>query len=235
MPLAKLSAALEVVDWKKNVSTFLADSKSAQALAEANLRIAIWTRQFETADHGNPALCFVREMQVAGQHVAVLISLSLYKPAAGSIRSMLESALYYSYFRCHPAELETLARGDGFYLEKREILDFHRDHTLNFVELQQKLGVISRMERWYGNVSSLVHGHIPGAWIEHKSVAEIKPIKATQDLAVKTFVEGESIVHRFFLCTVGKQLWDGFSIHAKKQLLAGLHGDEKKSLKLDPA
>jgi hypothetical protein len=123
----------------------------------------------------------------------------------------------------------------GYYLEKKEVLDFHKEHTLEFAELQQKLGVIARMEKWYGRVSSLVHGHVPGAWIEHTSVAEIKPIKATQDLAIETFVEGVDIIHRFFLCTAGRQLWDSFSTDAKKKLLSGLHGDEKKALKLDSA
>jgi hypothetical protein len=174
-------------------------------------------------------------MQVAGQHVAVLIALSLYKPAAGSIRSVLETALYYSYFRTHFSELETLARGTGYYLEKKEVLDFHKEHTFQFVERQQKLGVVSRLESWYGRISSLVHGHIPGAWVEHESVSEIAPIKATQDLAVKMFQEGVEIVHRFLLCTVAHQLWDSFSVEAKKQLLSRLHGDEKKILRLDAA
>jgi hypothetical protein len=235
MPISKLGSALNAVDWKGNIAALLSDTKAAEQLAHANLQIAIWSRQFEDVDKGNPALCFIREMQVASQHVAVLVALSLYKPAAGCMRSMLETALYYSYFRTHPAELETLARSTGYYPEKREILDFHKEHTPSFPELQQKLGVISRMDKWYGTVSSLVHGQIPGAWIEHKSVAEIKPIKATQDLAISTFAEGADIVRRIFLCTAGRQLWDGFSSEAKKQLLANLHGDEKKSLNLDSA
>jgi hypothetical protein len=235
MPVAKLEAAIATVDWKKNIATFVADKASAEMLSAANLRIAIWSRQLENTDSGNPALCFIREMQIAGQHVAILVALSLYKPAAGSIRSVLETALYYSYFRTHFSELETLARGTGYYLEKKEVLEFHKQHTFLFSDRQQKLGVLSRLEGWYGRVSSLVHGHIPGAWIDHKSISEIQSIKTTQDLAVKMFVEGVDIVHRFFLCTVAQQLWDGFSTEAKKQLLSGLHGDEKKVLKLDAA
>lgn len=235
MPLSKFTTAIVAVDWKKNISTFLADKKSAEALSAANLKLAIWARQLESSDTGNPALGFIREMQAAGQHVAVLVALSLYKPAAGSIRSAIETALYYSYFRSHFAELETLARASGYYLEKKEVLDFHKEHTFLFAERQQKLGVLSRMESWYGRISSLVHGHIPGVWIEHKSVSEIGPIKSTQDLAIGMFEEGVDIIHQFFLCTVAQQLWDSFSSDAKKQLLSGLHGDEKKILKLNSA
>lgn len=235
MPLVKLKEALAAVDWAKNIDTFISDAKAAQKLADVNLKLAIWAAQLENADKGNAALCFVREMQIAGQLVAVLVSLSLYKPAASSMRSALETALYYSYFRTHPSELETLVRKTGYYLEKREVIEFHKAHTARFSDLQKALGVLSRLDKWYGNVSSLVHGHLPGAWIEHKSVAEIKPIKATQDLAVATFAEGGDIINRFLLCTVAQQLWDAFSSSAKKQLLSGLHGDEKKILKLDAA
>lgn len=235
MPVDKLKAALVAIDWKKNINVFLADAKASQELASANLRLAIWSRQFENADPENPALSFVREMQIAGLHVAVLIALSLYKPAAASIRAVVETALYYSYFRTHPAELETLVRGTGFYIDKRVVVEFHKQHTADFNENQQALGFVSRLEKWYGEISSVVHGQLPGAWIEHKPIEQIKPIKVTQDLAVKAFVESVWLVHRLFLCTVGKQLWDSFTPSAKKELLAGLHGNIKKSLHLDSA
>ena len=66
MPLSKLKTALAAVDWKGNIESLMADTKSADRLASANLQLAIWSRQFESADVRNPALCFVREMQVAG-------------------------------------------------------------------------------------------------------------------------------------------------------------------------
>lgn len=235
MAADKLAAALDAVDWKQNVTEFFQDAEIAEALAKANLRLAVWAKQFETIDKDNPALCFVREMQVAGQHVAVLTALSLYKPAAASMRTMLETALYYSYFRTHHSELETIVRVSNFYVEKKDLLDYHKKHTVDFIDLQAKLGILSRLESWYGKVSAVIHGQIPGAWVEHKSVAEIKHIKSTQDVVITTFVEGEEIVHRLFLCTVGRVLWNGFSSTAKKNLLSGLHGDLKTALGLDSA
>lgn len=235
MPLEKLNSALSKIDWHANIATLVADTQPGNSLASANLRLAIWAKQFEEADRDNPALCFIREMQVAGQYVAVLIALSLYKPAAGSIRSVLETGLYYTYFRNHLVELHTQARGGSYYLEKRELMEFHKIHTPMFVELQQKLGVISRLEKWYGQISALVHGQIPGVWVDHHSVSEIKPIKATQDIAIESFVEGVEILHRMFLCSTGRELWDSFASDAKKQLLTGMHGDLKKALLLDSA
>lgn len=235
MAVDKLAAALHAVQWSTNVNAFINDADAAATVASANLRIAIWARQFENADKGNPALCFVREMQMAGQHVAALVALALYKPAAASMRAMFEAALYYSYFRAHPAELQTLVRDTSFYVEKGEVLDFHKDHTPRYHELAQTLGVTSRLRDWHSRISAVIHGQIPGAWIEHQSLSEIAPIKATQTIVVDEFREGEEILHRFFLCSTGRLLWDSFSPASKNKLLHGLTGNLKTALGLDSA
>ena len=105
-----LAAALNAVDWAANIGAFIDNSADAQAVEDANLRTAVWAKQLEGADHGNPALSFVREMQTAAQGAATLIALGLYKASAASMRSMAEAGLYYTYFRTHPAELATLVR-----------------------------------------------------------------------------------------------------------------------------
>jgi hypothetical protein len=235
MPHRKLGEALNAVDWNNNVAVFLSDAVVTKATAARNLRIAIWAKQLEMSDEGNPALCFVREMQIAGQHVVALTALALYKPAASSMRTMVEAALYYTYFRTHPSELATLVRDAEYFVDKRELLEYHKNHTPDFSKLQQKLGLVSRLESWYSRVSAVVHGQIPGAWIEHKTIGEISPIKATQNLVFSEFREGEEILHRLFLCTVGKLLWDTFSTAAKKELLRGLPGQLRASLALDMA
>jgi hypothetical protein len=70
MPFSKLSLALSAVNWNDHVNIFLSNEASGATLASKNLRLAIWARQFEIADVGNPALCYIREMQVAGQSYA---------------------------------------------------------------------------------------------------------------------------------------------------------------------
>ncbi|MBP1097475.1 hypothetical protein [Bradyrhizobium diazoefficiens] len=235
MPHAKLGAALTAVNWNGNVAALLSDVPITKAISARNLRVAIWAKQLEISDYGNPALCFVREMQIAGQHVAVLMALALYKPAAACMRTMLETGLYYSYFRTHQSELATLVRDPEYFVDKKALLEYHKNHTPNFVELQRKLGVVSRLETWYSRVSAVVHGQIPGAWMQHQTIAEIAPNKATQNLTISEFQEGEEILHRLFLCTVGRLLWDTFSVAAKKELLRGLPGALKAALALDAA
>lgn len=235
MPAAALATAIKSANWSQNVDSFLAEPTALDMVSKANLRLATWARQFEVIEKGNPALCFVREMQVAGHHVAALLALALYQPAAGAMRTIAETALYYSYFRTHPSELATLARDPDFYLGKTELIDYHKQHTPDFYDLQSKLGLVSGLTKWYSTVSAVVHGQLPGTWITHKSLSEIKFDKPTVGAAVKAFAEGEELVHRFFLCTIGRELWASVSTSAKQILLKGLAGELKTRIGLDSA
>lgn len=233
MSADKLSEALKGVDWNANVAAFISDASAGELLAQANMRIAVWAKQFESIDKGNAALSFVREMQVAGHHVAALIALALYKPAAAAMRNMVEAALYYSYFRSHPVELASLARNTGYFVDKNEVLDHHRAHTQEFMVLQEKLGLLSRLHDWYGEVSAIIHGQIPGAWIDHASLKDVKQVQKTQKAAVEKFVEAEDIIYRLFLCTVAADFWNDVNTEAKKFLLKGLSGEVKSLFKFD--
>ena len=235
MPYRKLAKALASVDWNANVVAFLKEKKSGRVLAEGNLRLAIWAKQLEIADMHNVALPFIREMQVAGHQVAALTSLALYKPAASAMRSMLESALYYTYFRTHPVELATLVRDQDFFMERREVVEYHLRHTPDFRQLQLRFSLLESMKRWYRDVSVIVHGQIPGGWVEHTALAEIRHVSRINKAVVKAFAEGVRIVHGLLLCTVGRDLWHSIASDAKKELLAGLSGDIKKALELDTA
>ncbi len=235
MPRAKLEAALSGVDWNANVSLFLKDTADSEMMAQSILSLAIWSRQFEKAEAGNTALSFIREMQVAGHHVAALTSLALYKPAAAGMRTIFETALYYTYFRRHPSELATLVRDKSYFVTKSEIIAYHKVHTANFRSLEQCFGLLGRIEEWYGSVSSIIHGQIPGQWHTHTDLDKLGHIEKLIPEVAKTFQNGEEIVHDLFLCTVGRELWDAFSSPAKKQLLFHLSKDKKMELGLDAA
>jgi hypothetical protein len=148
---------------------------------------------------------------------------------------MLETGLYYTYFRTHPSELITLVRDPQYYIDKKEVLEYHKLHSVEFTALQSQLGLVSRLEKWYAEVSAVVHGQIPGTWAEHQALASTAPISATEKIVLAKFVEGVDVLHRLFLCTTGKHLWDHFSSTAKNELLHGLPGSTKTALKLDSA
>jgi hypothetical protein len=232
---SRLEAALKTVDWNARVTEFLKEAALRDEVEASNLRIAVWARQVESVEGSLPAATFIREMQIAGQQVALLTALALYKSAAAAMRTMLETAMYFSYFRSHPVELSTLLREPKFYVDKADIIAYHKQHTPDFSDLERRFGLIGRLNTWYSFVSSVVHGQIPGGWMRHRSVADVKHDLTVLPTVVKTFTDGEAILHDFFLCTFGRELWASFSSAAKKKLLAGLSGDRKTALGLDEA
>jgi hypothetical protein len=235
VPGTKLAQALAGIDWAKNIQAFTSDAVCIEGIAKANLRLAVWAKQFESVEKSNPALCFIREMQLAGHHVAVLSGLALYKCAAGSMRTMVETALYFTYFRTHPSELATLVRDPDYYVTKSDLVEYHKEHTRDFVDLQKHFALLTRLQAWYGIVSAVIHGQVPGKWTQATSLSEIHYIGPTLRLVTDTFAEGSELVHNLFLCTVGRELWDHFSPTAKGTLIAGLAGPVKAKLGLDRA
>ena len=215
MPHNKLKSALSNVDWNANVSEFLKNKGICDTIEKCNVRLAIWARQFEIADRDNPSLAFIREMQVAGHQVAALTSLALYRPAAAAMRTMMETALYYTYFRTHPSELATLARQPKYIIYKEYILDYHKTHTLDFLELQEQFGLISKCKEWYKKISSIVNGQLPGTWLKPKPLVDTEHAEDILPIVGESFRDGEEIIHKLFLCTAGRELRGDFSTTAK--------------------
>src|SRR4051812_8023487 len=107
--MADLVGKIGAVDWAASVTQFAAGD-GPKVITEGLQQLAVWSSQLETVDSGNPALVFIRDMQVQGHYGSTCIAMALYKPAAGCLRAMVECALYFTYFREHPAELATLTR-----------------------------------------------------------------------------------------------------------------------------
>ncbi|WP_290600302.1 hypothetical protein [Janthinobacterium sp.] len=229
----KLENAMKAVDWNANVEVFLQDQSLMSEIDQSCIRLAIWAKQLENIDSKNPAISFVRAMQISSHHAVATMGLAMYKASAASIRGIVENVLYYTYFRTHPAELASLVRDANYYVSKGEILSFHKTHSPDFMKLQNKFGLLSRIENWYSAISAIVHGQIPGVWTDQKGIADTKPNISTLKMAVKEFCEGEKIVHDLLLITIGKENWDAFSHTSKKILLSGVSGDQKNILNLD--
>lgn len=228
-----LAKALKSVDWNSNLDEFL---KQADVLAKIDLalaRLAVWSRQLENIDSSNPAITFVRAMQSSAHHAVSTTSVGLYRASAASIRSIVENALYYSYFRVHPVELASLVNTSTYFISKSEIIEFHKSHTPEFKEFQSKFGLLSRTESWYSEISAIVHGQVPGVWSKEKGISDTKFRLETLRDVVSKFVAAEMIVHDFLLIVMAQKFWDDFSPAAKKFLLKGMDGAKKEALKLD--
>lgn len=235
MAATDLASVLRAIPWTGNVDAFCKQPKAAARIEACLRRIAVWARQLEAADAGNPALAFVREAQAQGHYVAALLAVALYKPAASSMRAQVENALYYSFFRSHPKELGTLARNAGYFLQKSDIIEFHKQHTDGFRELEQALSLVHDLDRWYREVSGIVHGKIPGRWVNHTELAALAHDDPSLEQALRMFETAAQIIHKLWLVTIARDLWDDFAMEARKELLRGMTGAAKKALGLSIA
>lgn len=123
-------------------------------------------------------------------------------------------------------------REPDYFLQKSDVVKYHIRHTAHFSSREEKLGLLSRLDTWYRNVSAVVHGQIPGSWVGHTSLSKIAYDETVLRRAIKMLEEGEYLVHALFLCTVAQDLWSDFAVPVKKELLKGLKGDQKAALAL---
>jgi hypothetical protein len=231
-PSEYLRSALSGVDWNKYVGVFLKSDVATESVANANRQLALWATVLAGLEPESPANGFLYGMQSEGHYVAALIALALYKPAASSMRAVVEAALYYSYFRNHPVELGTLIREPSFFVEKASIVEFHKTHTVDFAAKQAALNLVGGLNSWYSQVSAVIHGQVPGAWVEHTELSKISPTEKMQSLAMANFQEAVGIVNSLFLVCVSQDDWNGIPKSARQEFLRGLSGPSKKILGL---
>lgn len=223
------------IDWNAHIAAFAASKRFVAVIADCNFRLAVWARELVSADKDNPAISFIYEMQQAGFFVAAATAVALYKPAAGAIRTVGETALYYSYFRSHLAELTTLSRATNFFVTKSEILDFHKKHSVRYQKCGKALDQPNRFQTWYAQMSAIVHGQVPGTWGKLVGLSDIKPDADLLEKVAQAFQEGVGNVRDFLLLTSGGDLWGRFGSESKKILLEGLSDKTCLALGLDRA
>jgi hypothetical protein len=228
-----LLTVLNAIDWKTNIAESLGAGTTLAEVDAAAHRIAVWSRQLEEADRENPALSFVREMQHSIQHAGALIGLCLFKPSAACSRTLVESCIYYTYFRNHSEELATLIRDSRYYVSKSEIIEYHKIHTNHFKSHQQSFNLVSSLDDWYSSVSAIVHGQIPGSWNTHDDLSKTSFADDVQKLALKTLVDGTNIVNDLLFCTISGTLWRKFAPEAKAFLIKGMPANKREALGLD--
>lgn len=231
----QLSGSLLAVNWQDNVEAFCREDSHIKDLHSAISKIAMLARQIQIVEVGNPALPFVHEMQLSGHDVVRCISLSLYKPAISAMRSMLECAIYYCYFRSHPAELKTLVRDDKYYLSKSEIMDYFQVHVDGWKKKQSAIALVSRLDSWYSKVSAIIHGQIPGSWSKSLAISDSSHYDTLLKETVKFAVDCADISRDVMICSFMGEAWRFVETDAKRELLRGTSADYREKLKLDKA
>jgi hypothetical protein len=228
-----LRKALAAIDSNKLRNEFLADATVIQAVANGCERVALWSNQLVSAEPDNPAAPFLHEMQRSSHDVAALLSVALYIPAAAAMRTTCETAIYYTYFRNHSAELATLATNPDYYISKAEVLEFHKVHSPSYRMAARTLGFPTELDIWYGKVSAVIHGQVPGAWGRRLALKDTKHEAAVLKLALKMYAQGTDVIHKLLLLTAGAELWGRFHHEAKKAWLKGMPAEQRTLLGLD--
>lgn len=226
-----LKTALTAVDWNQNVNEFSSAPKRLERLTACCARISLFTHELSFQDFDNPAIPFLQEMKASAFQVPACLALGLTKPAAGLMRATVESALYYTYFRSHPQELRTLVNKSTYYLGRRQIVEYHKVHTPNFGKLDESLSLMSKLDLWYGEISAIVHGQIPGVWTS-KSLSKTTSLKKESEAPLKIFERAAEIIQLLFLMTISIEDWEGINPIARAKLLKGLSASQLQELGL---
>lgn len=231
-PAEHLKRVLSGIDWQKHIDGFLAVDDAMELLAESVHRISGYCEALSSAEAGNPAVSFLAAAQAESHHVAALIPLALYKPAAASMRAAFESVMYYTYFRTHLAELATLVADPDYYIDKATLLEFHKLHTPQFKARQDAWGLVGQVNRWYSRTSAVIHGQLPGKWVSHTDFAQLQPVPETREEALAEFNETAELTRRFLLCSMDADRWTSLSAETRTEFLKGIPGPLKARLGL---
>lgn len=229
---SKFLNTVSSIQWNDILTTFFNHPDLDEKIIIINKRIALWSKQLETANKDNPALTFIRESQIQANYASLLIAMGLYKPAAACMRSFVECGLYYSYFNTHPTELKTLVTSPEYYIDKKRIIDYHKIHTTNFKNKQEKLNLVTELNVWYSEISGVIHGQTPGTWVTHIKLSDVNFAKDICELTISKFEEADNIFHKLLLCSISSDLWFKFTKSAKQNLLKELSQDQKSILNL---
>jgi hypothetical protein len=191
--------------------------------------VALWNDALIFQDFDNPALPYLQEMKSSGFYVPACLSLGLHKPAATLMRAVVENALYFSYFRDHPVELRTAASAGKYYVDRTAVLEYHDTHTFRFKERQAAVGFKGLLNSWYSDMSSIVHGQVPGVW-SSRSLKETAFDPSICEIAVEKFKTCVSIVNLLFLVTTPHEIWEGIRPDTRALFLKGLSAKKKQAL-----
>lgn len=207
--------------WHENISKTM-DHGSCEKIDRLCKKIAIISKQLEFVDRGNPSICFIREMQFSLHQAAALIGISLYKASVASLRTFVESFLYYSYFRSHNEELNTLLRVNSYHMSKSSIIAYHNAHTLKFTQRSELFSFEQSLNEWYSKSSSIIHGQIPGKWNTHFSLLEINYSENLLDLSIKNMEDSISLVIKALLSTISDENWFSITFESKREITKGI-------------
>lgn len=216
----KFFETLQNIDWNSSRDVFFQKKDNQLSFLEENLNVlAHWAKSLETIYQNNPALPFIREAQVSAQDFISVYSLSLYKNAAASMRTVFESILYFSYFKDHSVELQSVAR-DKFHLSRSQIISYHEKHTENFASIYKRTSLDCILDNMYSDVSNIVHSSQPGIWHQRAVLGQKTYDSRIANETAKLFIQTIKVINLLLLCTLRYDEWLTVPNKSRKIFLA---------------
>lgn len=220
---SRLTDALLQIDWEQVIQDTDASPGLTSRLDDAAGIVSMWAKQLVTIDRSNPALPFVYEFQASSHYSAALIALGLYRPAIFVARTMLESCLYYTYFRTHHEELDTLLRSNKYFVDKSSVIEYHKTHTRCFPSRAHELNTISNVNDWYREASVIAHGQVPGSkTLGGRSLKETSFDSTMAARSTEFFSNGASLLNHWILSTIPEKMWASVAMECRPRFLSGI-------------
>ncbi|EIA1590742.1 hypothetical protein ACP1UU_004483 [Vibrio alginolyticus] len=222
--------AITSIDWNKIVSESMANKKQISVLESELEILQYWLRELINFHSKNRALPFLYEGHSSINDFSCAISLGLYKLSASSIRTILEAFLNFSYYKDHSVELTTLVKNNSFYLGKKDIIEYHKLHTLLFNERSEQLNTVDLLNKLYKEVSQIIHGQVPGKWNNCSKLDETSYQSEMLDATITMFSRLVKIINIFLISSLSDEEWNSLNVRSKSLFLKGLTSEKKLKL-----
>lgn len=220
-----LKDTINNIDWNKLRDKFTSKSEIFTPAENKFQLLAHWSRALETIYSDSMALPFIKEAQISSQDFFCSCSLGLYKCSASSIRTIFESVLYFSYFKDHPKELDSVVRRN-LYMSRATLIDYHRSHTNSFDALYENTKLKRDLEQIYKEVSSIVHGQKPGTWHPTHILSQRDFDEKICHEAVNLYCRTVDVINLLLLCTLDYNEWITINPGSRKLILSVVHEDQ---------
>lgn len=227
----ELQNKLAQINWGAIVDDSLNEDSGFSDIQTSCKIITTWLNELCDLYENNYALSFLKEAHVSINDYCTSMSIALYKLSAASMRTILESILYYSYFKDHPKELHTLINDSSYYLTRSDILEYHYKHTHNFKNACKELNLISSMDNFYSEVSAIIHGQIPGVWQPNVNLDNRSHCSQTFSCSIEHFKTLVRIINHFLILHLTEEEWQSINIRSRELFLKGLKPKTKKEIK----
>lgn len=161
-------------DGAKHASRFGA-RPSASRLLRSFRRALIWKRTLAEIHAAAPQSVLLHAGHAKIVEFWMLVPIGLDHAAYACLRTMYDSFQAFGYYLHHPAEWESVCRGNSDWMMRSELVNYYRDYAPHFRTFDQQFGYRALSAENYWKLSSFVHS-IPVTGLPSPHPLDGKPV-----------------------------------------------------------